>query len=227
MPSTLPDHLLPLFNGFLHEIRNPMSAILTATTLLKEPDLLEKEDFASIVKVVDEETRRMNRVLNEFDRYLHVPPPSKEKFDVALMIRSIIDDLRSSEMLDKNVRLIDELPQQTMVCADSAQIHEALTAILKNAAQALRGGTQLPLTLALCPEESTSQIVFLIRDNGEGFTAETASRAFEPFYSSRPGAVGLGLALARSLLRNNEGNLEIVFPHTEEAGACLRVRLNT
>ena len=73
MPSILPDHLRPLFHGFLHEIRNPMSTILTASTLLAEPDLLEENDFANLVKVVEEETRRLNSVINEFDRYLHEP----------------------------------------------------------------------------------------------------------------------------------------------------------
>jgi nitrogen fixation/metabolism regulation signal transduction histidine kinase len=224
MPSLFPKDLQPLFNGFLHEIRNPMSALLTSCALLSEPDLLEKEDFASLVKVVDEETRRMNRVVNEFDRYLHVPPPSKEAVDVAAMVRTIIDELRGGNAVNKKVRLADELPEQWMTFADSAQIGEALTAVLTNAFQALQGGVQVPAALALCPEESTSPLVFLVRDNGEGFTAESAARAFEPFYSSRSGATGLGLPLARTLLQNNGGDLEIV-PSKEGAGATLRVTL--
>jgi len=226
MPPLLPDHLYPLFHGFLHEIRNPMSAVLTASTLLAEPKLLEDGDFADLLKVVVEETRRINRVVNEFDRYLRVPPPDKEKFDLAALVRKVIDGLRDKKILDKKVRLVDELPAKLMVTGDSSQIGEALQALLINASQALQSDSKSPLILALCPEKSTSHIVFLIRDTGEGFTVESAKRAFEPFYSSRSEATGLGLPMALALIENNSGKLEIVPSEKEGEGACLRVTLN-
>lgn len=226
MPSILPDHLRPLFHGFLHEIRNPMSTILTASMLLAEPDLLEESDFADLVKVVDEETRRMNVVVNQFDRYLHVPPPTKEKFDVAALLRTAIAELRPKNVLDSNVRLVDELPAELMVTGDSSQIGEAMQAILMNASQALQGGDHDLLTLALCPDKSTSHIIFLIRDSGKGFTAESAERALEPFYSLRPGSTGLGLSMALALIENSGGKLEIVASKKEDEGACLRITLN-
>lgn len=226
MPPILPEHLRPLFHGFLHEIRNPMSTVLTASTLLAEPDLLEESDFAELLKVVDEETRRMNRVVNEFDRYLHVLPPNKEKFDLAALVRKAIDDLRVKKILDKKVRLVDELPATLMVTGDSSQIGEAIQALLMNASQALQCGSNLPLILALCPEKSTSHIVFLVRDSGEGFTAESTRRAFEPFYSSRSESTGLGLSMALALIENNGGSLEIVPSEKTVEGACLRVTLN-
>lgn len=226
MPSILPDHLRPLFHGFLHEIRNPMSTILTASTLLAEPDLLEENDFANLVKVVEEETRRLNSVINEFDRYLHVPSPSTERFDLAPLLRTAIGEMRTNNILDKRVQLIDELPEKLLVSGDSSQIGEAMQAVLMNASQALQGNDNDPLILAICPEESTSHVVFIIRDSGEGFTAESAQRALEPFYSSRPGLTGLGLPMALALIENNGGKLEIVRSEKEGQGACVRVTLN-
>ncbi|MEO6906850.1 MAG: ATP-binding protein [Abditibacteriaceae bacterium] len=226
MPPLLPDHLRPAFHGFLHEIRNPMSAILTASSLLTAPELLEESDFADLVKVVDDETRRMDRVVKGFDRYLHIAPPAKEKFNLAALIRSQIEELCAKKILKKKVRVVDDLPAKLMLTGDSSQIGEAMQAILLNASQALQGNAHLPLVLALCPEESTSHIVFIIRDSGEGFTEESARRAFEPFYSSRSGATGLGLPMAMALLQNNGGNLEIVLSKKDSPGACLRVTLN-
>lgn len=221
----LSDHLNSMFHGFLHEIRNPMSAILTASALLAAPELLDKSDFTDLVKVMDNETRHMDRVIKEFDRYIHIKPPVKERFDLALLIRAEIDELRATKILDKNVQLVDELPPKMMVKGDSEQIGEAMQAVLSNALQALQGSVHSPLILALCPEESTSHVVFLIRDSGEGFTDESTRRAFEPFYSSRSGATGLGLPMALALLQNNGGNLEIVLSKKDVPGACLRVTL--
>jgi nitrogen fixation/metabolism regulation signal transduction histidine kinase len=225
MPPILPENLRPMFHGFLHEIRNPMSAVLTASTLLAEPELLEKNDFVDLLKVVDAETRHMNRVVCEFDRYLHLPPPNKEKFDVAAMMRALISDLQTNKILDKKTRVVDELPQKMMVKGDREQIGEAMQAVLSNASQALQDSVHSPLILALCPEESSSHVVFLIRDSGVGFTDESTRRAFEPFYSSLSGATGLGLPMALALLQNNGGNLEIVLSKKDVPGACLRVTL--
>lgn len=79
MPE-LPDHLRLLLHGFIHEIRNPMSAILTATALLRDPALLEEGEASAMLEVVDSETRRMNRIVIDFEHYLHLPPPSPEHF---------------------------------------------------------------------------------------------------------------------------------------------------
>jgi nitrogen fixation/metabolism regulation signal transduction histidine kinase len=226
MPSSLPDHLQPLFRGFVHEIRNPMSAVLTAAALLRDPASLAESDIADLLKVVEEETRHMNRVVNEFDRYLHVPPPVKERFDVAAVTRRAINDLRDKKVLSGNVKLVDELPPTLMASGDSAQISDAVAAILINAAEALQGSVQTPPLLALCPEQNSSQTAFLIRDNGEGFSAESEARAFEPFYSSRSGAAtGMGLPLALALLHNNGGDLRIMPSEKKGQGACLRLSL--
>jgi nitrogen fixation/metabolism regulation signal transduction histidine kinase len=203
-----------------------MSAVLTAASLLAEPDLLEESDFADLLRVVEKETRHMNVVVNQFDRYLHVPPAAKEKFDLARLLRTAINDLRANNILNSKVRLVDELPDELMVTGDSSQIGEAMQAILMNASQALQGNSRSPLLLAICPEESTSHVVFLIRDSGEGFTAESARRALEPFYSTRSGSIGLGLPMALALIENNGGKLEIVPSEKEGEGACLRVTLN-
>jgi nitrogen fixation/metabolism regulation signal transduction histidine kinase len=226
MPPIVPDHLRQLFHGFLHEIRNPMSAVLTASSLLAEPDLLEESDFSDLVKVVEKETRHINIVVNQFDRYLHIPHAVIEKFDLARLLRTAIRDLRATKVLDSKVRLMDDLPDVLMVTGDSSQIGEAMQALLMNASQALQGNGHSPLLLAICPEESTSHVVFLIRDSGAGFTAESARRALEPFYSTRPESTGLGLPMALALIENSGGKLEIVSSEKEGEGACLRVTLN-
>lgn len=226
MPSILPDHLHPLFHGFMHEIRNPMSAIMTASTLLAEPDLLEETDFMDLIKVIEEETRHMNVIVNEFDRYIQLPPPNSELFDLAEVIRHAIRDMRAEKILDKRVKLVDDLPNKLIVKADRTQINEAMRAILRNASQALQGNNHDPVILAICPEKSTSRVVFVIRDSGEGFTAESAKRALEPFYSTRSGLTGLGLPMAQALIENNGGKLEIMPSEGQDDGACLRVTLD-
>jgi len=224
MSDSLPDDIRSMFRGFLHEVRNPMSAVLTATALLRDPALLPEEEIANLLEMIDGETRHMNRIFNEFDHYLHLQPPALEPLDLTATVRNVVAELQSENLLHNNITVIDELPNAHLIAGDSVQLSEAVRAILLNAVQALEGSAQTPLQIQFSLEESPTEFALLVRDNGEGFQGESLQRAFEPFYSTRPGACGLGLPLAQNIARRHQGDLQIVHPSTQP-GACLRMTL--
>lgn len=199
-----------------------MSAILTATALLRDPASLEEGEAPVLLEVVDSESRRMNRVIVAFEHYLHLPPPSPEHFDLAARVARVLDDLRDQKVLEGEVRIQNELPPGQQAFGDAGQIGEALGEIFHNAAQAMQGSGGVAPALEICLVENSPKMVLLIRDNGEGFSRESAERAFEAFYSTRSGASGLGLPLALAIMQNNGGDLEIMPPVSDQQGACLR-----
>jgi|GEM_PF-5668119 len=222
MSDLLPDDVRLMFRGFLHEIRNPMSAVLTATALLRDPSALPDDEVTNLLEMVDGETRHINRIINEFDHYLHLQQPVMEPFDLAAAVRNVLAELRREQLLDGKIEVIDELPRAQQAHGDGVQISEALRAILLNALQALEGSAQTPLQIQLSLQTHPGQIALLVQDNGEGFHGECLQRAFEPFYSTRPGACGLGLPLAQAIAHQHQGSLEII-PPSSQPGACLRM----
>ena len=216
MPQTI--DVQALMRGLVHELRNPLAAILTATNLLNAGDDLD-EETAMLLEVVQKESRRMNRILTEFSSFVKPPLAQSEAFDLAGMARDILSDLADEASWQK-VNVCDELPEHLWVKADPVQIHLALTNLLTNAAEAMSEGGDLRLSARV--EKGETCLCF--DDSGEGLEELVLTQAFQPFFSTKPHSTGLGLPIAKAIILSSGGTLEI---ENREGGARVKIELPT
>ena len=121
---------------------------------------------------------------------------------VNLVLRSVNDRLELQEM-KSSVDLDHDLP---LVLADRELLSLAITNIAVNAVEAMETGSgELHFTVLRTPDA----VVMEINDNGKGIAQETLQRLFEPFYTGRPGGLGLGLTAARSILMGHNVKLDV------------------
>jgi signal transduction histidine kinase len=190
-----------------HEIRNPIAAIRL------HGQLLEKNEPASAGLIVYEASK-IEDLLNQW-MFLARPEPPR-KTEIALV-----------ELIAKTVRLLTP-------AADHAQVHIEVTAspyrrvqadmhrlgqvfhnIILNAIQAMPKGGTLSITV------SEKDICFA--DTGQGFSPIALRRAASTLYSEKEGGMGLGLNVARKIVRAHDG--ELVLGNQKEGGALVRVIL--
>src|SRR3990167_2569354 len=109
------------------------------------------------------------------------------------------------------------------VQADRVLLQQALVNLVTNAAQAMTAaGTPAPtIEMRTCLKDGHAVIDVI--DNGPGFDPDSAQRAFDAFFSTRPNGMGLGLAICRSTVEAHEGTVSIVSG--PGAGARLSIRL--
>ena len=196
-----------LMRGLVHELRNPLSAVLTASSLVQGgPDA--DEETAMLLDVIQKESRRMNRILTEFSHFAKPPSPNLENFDLGVLACAVVGGLKNEGAFE-NVAISEELGETLWVKGDPAHTEQALHHILLNAAQALpQGGS-----LHLWAEELSDFGCLLIEDSGGTLSADVLANAFQPFFSTKPASTGLGLSIARIALRAASGDVAI------EAGA--------
>jgi PAS domain S-box-containing protein len=115
------------------------------------------------------------------------------------------------------LRVAEDLPP---VAGDAVQLSQVIVALLRNAAEALpeAGGR-----IAIDAHAAGERVLVRIRDDGCGMDAETLRRAFDPFFSTKPKAKGLGLAAARGIVTQHGGALEA--ESALGAGAVLTIAL--
>ena len=222
-----------LMRGLVHELRNPLSAILTAATLLRPAENIDEnldEESAMLLEVVEKEARRMNRILTEFSSFVKPPAPHVASFDLALLVREVARELQKETAFGAHISIHDSLPSQLHVYGDSIQTAQALRHVLFNAAEAMERGGTLRFSARIEGEKTT----ICIEDSGAGLHQNALEQAFQPFFSTKPAATGLGLSIARGLIRAEGGDLQLenldenaAHLEGEHSGARVMIHLPT
>lgn len=210
-----------LLRGLLHELRNPLSSILTAAALLQDsppgtPAVDVDDESQMLLDVVKKESLRLNYILTEFADYIKLPLPTFKGFDLAQAARTAVHELQREEVLAPPIEVHDQLPATCEAWGDESQVRLALTHILRNAVEAMPNGGELWLSGGHSDGTKNNgdsthidedSVFICVTDSGRGFTSESRDRAFQPFYSSKEHGVGLGLSSVLSLIEAANGHV--------------------
>jgi signal transduction histidine kinase len=199
-----------MMRGLLHELRNPLSSIITASTLLQDAALPGAVEVGAegqmLLEVIKKESLRLNHILTAFADYIKIPPPTAEDFDLSKTIGAIVREMQAG-VLPATVTIENRFQNPCPVCADEKQIRNALRHLIDNAAEEMPGGGTLVLEEV---DGSTADFAGVcLSDSGQGFSRESRERAFQPFYSTKSHSIGLGLSAVRSIIENAGGRVWI------------------
>jgi len=206
--------------GVAHEIRNPLAAIVNATTLLSEEESLTREERASTLGAVRKEARRLNRILSEFLVFARPGEPKRLVGDLREVIDHVITLIREdpgrASLVELDVRVNPDVPAFAF---DADQMTQVLLNITLNGIEALDGPGRVGIDVGL----QGSSVAIAVSDTGRGMPPEERRRVFEPFFSRKPAGTGLGLTLARRIVTAHGGRIEV--ESTPGRGTCFTVLL--
>jgi signal transduction histidine kinase len=194
-----------------HEVRNPLSSIGLNVELLQESfglahfptkaALQEAKDvLASVIREVD----RLTEVTDEYLKMARLPAPQLAKEDLNVVLTSVLD-FSKEELERANVAIVRELaPASPTALADEGQLRQVFLNLVRNSKEAMgaKGGT---LRVTSRVQSGAVEVVFT--DSGAGIPKEAKERIFEPFFSTKEGGTGLGLALSRQILQAHGGTI--------------------
>ena len=213
--SDKPIELQTLSRGIVHELRNPLAAIVTAAGLIQD-DRDSSEETEMLLGVIRKESHRMNRILSEFAAYVKPRPPQPAPFDLVEAVKQEAHGIlgERQEMLGQ-IEVEDLLPQRLRVRADEEHLRDVVRHVLRNSAEAMTQGGLLKLE-ARCIDGTA---VLQLSDTGAGLSPEALQRAFQPFFSSKSQSTGLGLSIARSAVEASGGRIWIENIEGEPPGS--------
>ncbi len=196
-----------------HEIRNPLATIGGfAHAMIKFPH--DQERIKRNASIICEEVYRLERILQNV---LDFTKPSSPVFELA-SIHEVIDDtillfqkdIESNKIyLKKNLKM--EIPQ---VLLDSQQIKQAFINIFKNAIYSI-GDAKLAQNndnenyIEINTNYDEKYIRVMISDTGNGMTPTVMENLFNPFFSTKPGGSGLGLAVTHKIVEDHGGYIDV------------------
>jgi two-component system sensor histidine kinase HydH len=184
-----------------HEVRNPVAAILAASTLLGR----RHEDFETLVGVICEESRRLDRIVSNLLTLGRPLSPELRPVEPREFARLALEVHRQRDpSLARSIELAESPAERTCVF-DPDLVQLALLNVLRNAAEAIDAGGRIRVGFEPRGDEA---LAIVVDDSGPGLASEVSARLFEPFFTTRPAGTGVGLAVVRRVVEACHGRVE-------------------
>ncbi|MFC5437326.1 sensor histidine kinase [Rhodanobacter umsongensis] len=186
-----------------HEVNNSLASIHslagTLTAVIAREPLADdwREDARSGLQVIGNRAESLARFLAGYSRLAALPTPQKRELDLAALVQTVA---RLEQRMDVHVEANAPLPVQ----ADPDQLEQALINLLRNAVEAssMTGGRVVTRWRA-----EGERAVIEILDDGPGLPG--SDNLFVPFFTTKPGGSGIGLALVRQIAEAHEGGVSL------------------
>jgi two-component system NtrC family sensor kinase len=192
--------------GVAHEINNPLTCVLTNTSLMLAdlpPEDPRREDLQTVV----DETLRCRKIVKGLLDFARQTKPQKQRLDLNKVAADVITLVRNQASF-QNITIHTDLDSGIpTVLADADQMRQVALNIILNAADAMPQGGEIRVRTLYEPE--TRQVKMRISDTGPGIPAEIQDKLFEPFFTTKKTGTGLGLAIAYGIMDRHKGSLKI------------------
>jgi signal transduction histidine kinase len=196
-----------------HEVRNPLAIIKNAATGLRRIEL-PKDDAETLLRILDEETDRLNRLVNDLLAYAKPIAPEAGQVDLRKLVMHAVELAAGGHHEISQIELELELDRAVdLVEGDETLLRHALINIVDNALQAMPTGGTLTITCRNASVEGRPSVAVDFHDTGEGMDTLVRSRARDPFFTTRQSGTGLGLAIVDRVARVHGGRVEIESRH--------------
>lgn len=203
-----------------HEIRNPMSIIMSAAGIAAE-DVPPGSPPAEAIMLIRQEIARLDRIITELLNFAAPKRPQLDNHDLNELVASWIPPLRE-DLEKRGVRIeLAVADQPCRVEADADQLYQVFLNVLWNARDAVQENDGGCVVIRTEPGEEHVALIF--RDDGAGMDRETLQQIYEPFFTRKISGSGLGLPVVQQLMEGMGGSVTI--ESELERGTTVRLHL--
>jgi PAS domain S-box-containing protein len=207
-----------------HEINQPLAAILSnaqaASRFLSSvsPDLAEVR--ACLTDIITDD-KRAGQVINRLRGLLKKGEPQTSMVDLNEVVTDVIRLVRNDALLRQAELIFEPLPSLPPVLGDRIQVYQVVLNLIVNGLEAV---TERPPgdRRLLVRTGAAGGVELTVEDSGNGIAESDLTRVFEPFFSTKPKGLGMGLSISRSIVQAHGGRL---WAENTASGAMFRCLL--
>src|SRR5438034_1026935 len=193
-----------------HEVNQPIAAVVTNAQAalrwlnMQPPD---PEEVRQALDRIVRNGRRAGDVIGRIRALVAKAPPRNDQLDVNEVMLDVIaltrSELRGSGT-SLQTRLADGLP---LILGDRIQLQQVMLNLIFNAVEAMSEAHGGPRELLIRTEQDGPGVLVAVQDSGPGLKPESVDRLFEAFYTTKPGGMGMGLSICRSIIEAHGGRI--------------------
>lgn len=197
-------------SSIAHELNQPLSAIANylkgLVRLLDGPPDKDIGKMRSVLEAAAEQSLRAGQIIRRLREFLARRESEKRIESISELVRET-SKLAFIDTKYQGVRIRFQFdPQIDAVLADKVQIQQVLLNLMRNAIEAMEESDRKELTISTSPAEEGMAAVE-VADTGCGITPEIAAQLFQPFATSKPNGMGVGLSISRNIVEAHHGRI--------------------
>ena len=212
-----------------HEIKNPLTPIQLTIDRLKnkysnELDKKNSENFQENLKIINNQIKQIEKLVNEFSDFARMPKPTLRKNNLIILIK---ENIKLLNELDKSIKIDLRFNYDKIFLeCDKEQLSRVFLNLIKNSIESIQQkGENLSNSnknIAIEVLENNSQISFLITDNGIGFGNfnKNVKDLLNPYITTKKNGTGLGLSIVNKIVNDHNGKIEFI---PIEVGAKIKI----
>jgi two-component system sensor kinase FixL len=195
-----------------HELNQPLTAILSNAQTAQRMLTSDKADLGELREILGdivEDDKRAGEVIHRLRGFLRKSNIELAALDIGELVGQVAR-LANSDAILRNVAIRLELaPGLPPVCGDRVQLQQVILNLLMNGLDAMRESGEGERTLVLRTESGgPASVVVAVEDSGVGIDEADLDHVFHAFYTTKPDGLGMGLAIARSIVEAHGGRLQ-------------------
>ena len=199
-----------------HEINQPLSAIAnyaTGSVRRLDNNKMDHADLRGVLGTIASEAERAGETIRRVRELVRKGKVSLETLDLNAVIREVVE-ITHAEAERQNIQVQIELNGSLPpVSADKVQIEQVLLNLIGNGMEALQDTLPEHRTIVISTAHDVEgEVVCGVLDSGDGLPQDTTDILFEPFYSTKPGGMGMGLSISRSIVEASGGRMWMDTP---------------
>ena len=212
-----------LTSSLAHEINQPLGAILSNAQAAQRYLAQDNPDMKEIAEILGDIIRDDNRaaeVIRKIRALLKKEETRYEALYLNDMVEEILNVIRNDTAIASLTIKKDFDPSLLPVWGDRIQLQQVILNLVMNAAEAMKDvGPDRRILIVKTSRKDERFAEVSIMDRGQGIDGQDAGRLFEPFYTTKAGGMGMGLAISRHIVNSHKG--EIRAANNPDAGATV------
>ncbi len=181
-----------------HEVRNPLASLSGAVQLLHKS---QADD--ALHEIIQREVVRINELVTEFMEAARPGSLHKGLCDLGRIVDEVVETFAKDNRYRESIQVVVDLEDLPPLLLDSERMRQVLWNLLLNAAQAMPAGGFIHVSVVQVGE----RVRLMVDDEGVGISEDDLERVFDPFYTTRQGGTGLGLATVERVAREHGGSV--------------------
>jgi signal transduction histidine kinase/integral membrane sensor domain MASE1 len=209
-----------------HQINQPLTAILANAQAARRMLKGDNPDYDAVKDILADivfDNRRATDVVQHVRDLMRKGDFKMVRLSLPTLVREVLE-LTGSEAIIRNIQVSTEFaPGTHVVRADRVQMQQVILNLLHNAMDAIPDGAAPRRVVIACRTLDTRDVVLTVRDTGAGLPPGSEETVFDPFYTTKPDGMGLGLPIVRSIVEAHGGTVRA--RREGERGTSLEVTL--